>query len=79
MSRWLKCQVTKGMFSDELTVTVCTRSGEKVAVFVPKDAAEVREGRVKVRVAEQAGGSIALLPDEHQSIVEVHRSDLMTT
>lgn len=78
MSQWLKCQVTKGMFSDELTVTVSTRNGERVAVFVPKDAAELKNGRVRVRVAEHAGRPIALLPDEHQSVVEIRESDVIT-
>ena len=39
MPKWLKCKIDKGMFSDEFTVTVHTRTGEAVAVFVPKAAA----------------------------------------
>lgn len=78
MSQWLKCQVSKGMFSDELTVTVSTRSGEKVAVFVPKDAAEENSGRVRVRVAQRNGHSFVLLPDEHQSVVDVQASDVQS-
>lgn len=76
MSQWLKCQVTKGMFSDELTVTISTRSGEKIAVFVPKSAAEEQSGRVRVRVAERSGHSFAWLPDEHQSVVDVRACDI---
>jgi len=76
MPKWLKCEITKGMFSDEYTVIVRTRSGETVSVFVPKDAAEEHPGRVKVRVAECEGRSIAWLPDEHQSVVDVEASDL---
>jgi hypothetical protein len=76
MPKWLKCTITKGMFSDEFTVIVRTRNGENVSVFVPKEAAEEREGRVKVRVAECGGRSLAWLPDEHQSVVDVESSDL---
>ncbi len=77
MPKWLKCTVTKGMFSDEYTVSVRTRSGETVSVFVPKDAAEEDRGRVRVRVAEREGHAVALLPDEHQSVVDVESSDLV--
>jgi hypothetical protein len=76
MSKWLKCRITKGMFSDERTVIVRTRSGETIAVFVPKDATEEPQSRVKVRVAECQGRSFAWLPDEHQSVVDVESSDL---
>ena len=63
MPKWLKCKITKGMFSDEFTVIVRTSSGETVSVFVPKEAAEEEQSRVKVRVAECKGRSIAWLPD----------------
>lgn len=77
MSKWLKCIITKGMFSDEVTVTIVTRSGEKVAVFVPKDSAQTDHSRVKVRVSEQSGHSLALLPDANQSVVDVDSSELV--
>jgi hypothetical protein len=64
------------MFSDEYTVTVRTRGGEKVSVFVPRDAAEEQSGRVRVLVAEQEGTTVARLPDAHHSVVEVEASDL---
>ena len=35
-AKWLRCKIAKGMFSDEYTIIVRTRSGENVAVFVPK-------------------------------------------
>jgi hypothetical protein len=77
MPKWLKCKITKGMFSDEYTVIVRTRGGENVSVFVPKDAAEELQGRVKVRVAERMGNIIALLPDEHRSVIDVESSDVV--
>ncbi len=76
MSTWLKCTVANGMFSDEYTVIVRTRNGETVSVFVPKDSTQQAEGRVKVRVTECQGHSFALLPDEHQSVIDVDASDL---
>jgi hypothetical protein len=76
MSKWLKCKLAKGMFSDEYTVSVSTRTGEIVSVFVPKNFAQEETSRVKVRVTESAGRSFAWLPDEHQSVVDVNASDL---
>ncbi len=77
MPNWLKCTVSKGMFTDERTVTVRTRGGELISVFVPIDAADETHGRVKVRVAERGGYSMALLPDEHRSVIDVESSDLV--
>ena len=76
MPKWLKCKIDKGMFSDEFTVTVQTRSGEAVAVFVPKGAADDQKNLVKVRAFEEQGRTIAVLPDEHQSVVDVSATDL---
>lgn len=77
MSKWLKCTIEKGMFSDEFTVTVQTASGERISVFVPKDAADQQLERVRVRVNEQRNRAFAVLPDENQSVVEVPSSDLV--
>lgn len=76
MPTWLKCKIDKGMFSDEFTVTVQTRTGEAVAVFVPKGAADDQKGLVKVKASEGEGGALAVLPDEHQSVVDVSGTDL---
>lgn len=76
MSKWLKCKINKGMFSDELNVTVNTSSGDVFAVFVPKLEADDRKNLVKVHVYEREGKTIAVLPDELQSVIAVNESDL---
>jgi hypothetical protein len=76
MSSWLKCKVLKGMFSDEVTVVIRTLDGESASFFVPRSAAD--DGRVKVRVAQHAGHTVALLPDEYQSVVDVEPSQLIS-
>jgi hypothetical protein len=79
MSKWLNCTVMPGMFSDEFTVVVKTRNGDAVSVFVPRDFAEAGKteaGRVKVRILEQSGGALAVLPNEHQTVVAINASDL---
>jgi hypothetical protein len=76
MPKWLKCKIDKGMFSDEFTVTVQTRTGEAFAVFVPKSAADDQKSLVKVTAFEEQGSTLAVLPDEHQSVVQVSSADL---
>ena len=75
MSNWLKCKVLKGMFSDEVTVVIRTLGGD-ASFFVPKSAAD--DGKVKVRVAHHAGHTVALLPDEYQSVVDIESSQLIS-
>jgi hypothetical protein len=76
MPKWLKCKIEKGMFSDELTVTVHTCNGESIAVFVPKQAADRQNNRVQVKAFEKHGKMIAVLPDENQSVIDVRTADL---
>ena len=76
MPKWLKCKIDKGMFSDEFTVTVHTRTGEAVAVFVPRAAADDQNSLVRVKAFEEEGRTLAVLPDEHQSVVDVSDTDL---
>lgn len=76
---WLNCEITKGMFSDEVTVVIRAHDGEKVAAFVPRDRVDghVEErGRVKVRVFENVGRRFAVLPNESQTVVDVDDSQL---
>ncbi len=76
MPKWLKCKIEKGMFSDEFTVTVHSRSGESIAVFVPKETADDQKNLVQVKAFERQGKMIAVLPDENQSVVDVSAADL---
>ena len=39
--RWLQCEISKGMFSDEVTVRIASTGGQTVAVFVPKSQTPV--------------------------------------
>ncbi len=76
MAKWLKCEITKGMFSDEFTIIVHARGGERISVFVPKSAADEEGKRVTVRVDKSREGAFAWLPHEHQSVIPVQESDL---
>ena len=76
MPKWLKCKIDKGMFSDEFTVTVQSRSGENIAVFVPKQAVDDLKNLVRVNAFHEQGRTIAVLPDEHRSVVDVKDADI---
>jgi 3-dehydroquinate synthase class II len=75
MPRWLACQISRGMFSDERSVVVQTIHGN-VSLFVPVDSVDDKEQRVRVRVLEEGTQAVAVMPDEHQSIVNVNSSEL---
>ncbi len=70
--KWLDRKIEPGMFSDEQTITVATRNGESVAVFVPLDC--VKSGKFKVEAIRQAGHDLVVLPDADQTVVAVHPS-----
>lgn len=71
---WLRCEISDGMFSDEVIVTARSVGGEDVAVFVPRSA--VRDERVSVRAFPRDGDTIAILPDESRTVVAVSPSHL---
>jgi len=79
MAKWLKCKIQNGMFSDEVTIVFRTLSGENIAVFVPKDSAQgqASNGRVKVRVDETSGRTIAIFPDANQSVIDIDSAELV--
>jgi hypothetical protein len=74
--QFLKCQVYKGMFSDELAIKVSSKRGD-ASFFVPKNLVQESEGRVKVRVYREGQTSWAVLPDENQTAVPVEEGDLL--
>jgi len=77
MTQWLKCKIGKGMFSDESNVVVRMANGENFAAFVPTEATDQDENRVRVRVIQSMGRmSRTLIPDEYQSVVVVDSSEL---
>jgi len=76
MEKWLKCEIIKGMFSDEVTVRVRGESGQSVAVFVPTSQIEPNQKFVRVRAFEKQGKFLAVLPDERHTSVAVRHQDL---
>jgi hypothetical protein len=74
--QFLKCQIYKGMFSDELAIKVTSKRGD-TSFFVPKNLVQESRGTVKVRVYREGQTSWAVLPDENQTAVPVHEGDLL--
>jgi hypothetical protein len=81
--QWLKCDIQKGMFSDEVAVTCPTRGSERgkhVSVFVPRG--QVRgdvgqKGRVRVQCFERDDVLWCVLPAENQPVISVNQDDLV--
>lgn len=76
MNSWLLCKIGKGMFSDEVTVTVTTSAGENVAVFVPRGRVNNAQSRVSVKRFDQGDRAYAILPDAERTTVPVKTAEL---
>jgi hypothetical protein len=77
--KWLRCQIAKGMFSDEKAVTYSSRDGTKISVFVPEKFVEpISEstGRVKVSVFTKGSQTWAVLPNDSRDEVLVGNDDI---
>ncbi len=78
-STFLKCEVRRGMFSDERVVIVRHADGETESFFVPESA--VNEARSVVRVElhgeAQPGAVVARVPtDVGEAYVTVRPTDI---
>ncbi len=78
--RWLRCEIRKGMFSDEMVVVIKVVSGESASFFVPREwvmGNEGQEGRVKVRAFKEDSRAWAIVPNESQTILAVDESQFV--
>ena len=79
--RWLRCDVRKGMFSDEKVVVIKTTTGDVVSFFVPAERVNGNidhEGQVKVRFFREDSRAWAVVPNENQTVVAVDESQLVS-
>ncbi len=79
LERWLRCEVRKGMFSDELVVVITSVTGEATAFFVPRERVEgdKSDGRVRVRAFSEHSRAWAVVPNETQTVVAVDESQFV--
>ena len=79
---WLRCNIVKGMFSDELAIVYTFKQqGKEESFFVPKDqvvGAVDSQGKVKVRVFRQGDTSWVVLPTDDQAEIPVDDADLIS-
>lgn len=77
--RWLRCQLDKGMFSDEMAVTYPPQGHWQKSVFVDSDYVDGSAGdvgRVRVKLIRRSGSLMAVLPSSYQDIVIVQAEDI---
>ncbi len=76
---WLKCRLSKGMFSDEIAVTYPADGPVKKSVFVPRTevSGEIDSvGKVRVDIVRRQNVTMALLPSAHRDMVVVSDQDV---
>lgn len=79
-TRWLKCRILKGMFSDERAVVVKRLDGKATSAFVPVNSVRGgidQEGQVEVDVFADRGATWAVLPTEYRESFPVNAGDLI--
>lgn len=76
--QWLKCSVSKGMFSNERVIIFNIKGNGSLEEFVPADKVEGqgKNGRVKVRVITRDDGQWAVLPTPYGKTVPVEPAQL---
>lgn len=81
VTAWLRCHITRGMFSDEVAATYPATGEPQKSVFVPKSRVRTGEGElgeVNVLFRQLEDGTYhALLPADHGGeVVKVENGDL---
>ena len=69
---WLKCEVHKGMFSDERAIVYRWRDGREESTWVPADKVRGENGTigaVRVKVYELDGVEWAMLPTDYSDSI----------
>jgi len=78
--QWLRCNIFKGVFSDEVTVQIQPKEGKPSAFIVSRDQVVGeydRAGQVRVRVYQEGSTSWAVLPTDNRTIIPVDESELV--
>ena len=76
----LKCQVLKGVFSDERTIVLQLWDGDRYSAWVPSSevTGEIdHEGAVNVDVYRDQEATWAVLPTEYRDMVAVKAEDVV--
>lgn len=81
MTKWLKCRVENGMFSDERAVIVHRRGNGSIEFFVPENYVKNIEGQgtVQVRVFRRDDGFWAELPTPFRDSVPIEEAQVIAS
>ena len=81
MFGFLKCRVSKGMFSDELVIVLTLENGDEFVFVVQssdvKNVDSQGNGAVKVWIHTQENDRWAMLPTQQRDSVHFKESDLI--
>lgn len=77
---WLRCSISKGMFSDERAVTYPPRNGlHSHSFFVPSDDVREQGGTaVRVEIFSGNGATFAVFPNDARTTVAIEPSDILS-
>ena len=80
--KWLRCNLDRGMFSNEMAVTYPTSGTARASVFVPTSDVSGNPGelgKVRVTVVTRGGNLLAILSTSYSDSVTVSETDLSDT
>ncbi len=75
----IACEISKGMFSDEVVVRIHVR-GQDVSFFVPSEFVRrdgESSGRLSVQVVRNESQPWAIVPNESRTTIPVSEGDLV--
>ena len=80
-TKWLRCDVTQGMFSHEAAATYMLNGRQICSEFVPIDTVRwdaSGQGQVSVEVFERDGQWYAVLPTNYRDVIPIDKADLLS-
>jgi len=79
MQMRLKCNIERGMFSDERVIVVRDAGGREADFFVPASFVDEKSRTVRVSIVNgpTSGHKLAVIPTSRRPTIEVRSSDLV--
>ena len=78
---WLRCNVFRGIFSDEVGVQISPKQGDVFAFIVSRDAVQGdydQPGKLRVKAYCRGDTLWAVLPTEDQTVIPINDADLVS-
>lgn len=71
--QWMKCEIKKGMFSDERTVIFRNNKNENCSLFIHESEVDEKLGLVKVKICQNS----VMFNNEYKSVYIVNPEDIL--